>query len=57
MEDVRLDFLGLSAYTARVITDDATGGLAASTREVTARDVLEVPVAADSGFTVQLLLR
>jgi hypothetical protein len=56
-EPVALGFLGAGAYTATVITDDGASGLAASRREVTARDVLEIPVAADGGFTVQLAPR
>jgi hypothetical protein len=44
-------------HTATVITDDGTGGLATSRRDVTARDVLEVPVAAAGGFTAQLVPR
>ena len=56
-EAVPLGFLGAGAYTATVITDDGAGGLATSTREVTAGDVLEVPVAADGGFTVELVAR
>ncbi len=56
-EAVRLGFLAAGAYTATVITDDGAGGLAQSTRAVTARDVLEVPVAADGGFTVQIVPR
>ena len=53
-ETLALGFLAPGrAYTATVITDDGAGGLASSTRTVTAADALTVPVAADGGFTVQ----
>ena len=54
-ERVRLGFLGEGAYTATVTTDDGAGGLTSTTRPVTARDSLEVPVASDGGFTVRLV--
>ena len=54
---VRLGFLGEGAYTATVTTDDGAGGLTSTTRPVTARDSLEVPVASDGGFTVRLVER
>ena len=55
IETLRLGFLAPGrAYTATVVTDDGAGGLAATARTVTAADAIEVPVAADGGFTVQL---
>ena len=54
-ETLRLGFLAPGrAYTATVVTDDGAGGLASTARTVTAADAIEVPVAADGGFTVQL---
>ena len=53
-ETLRLGFLAPGRrYTASVVTDDGAGGLAASALTVTAADTLEVPVAADGGFTAQ----
>jgi len=55
IETLRLGFLAPGrAYTATVVTDDGAGGLASTARTVTAADAIEVPVAADGGFTVQL---
>ena len=53
-ETLRLGFLAPGrAYAATVVTDDGAGGLAATSRTVTAADAIAVPVAADGGFTVQ----
>ncbi len=50
-----LDFLEPGVrYRAEVTADDGAGGLAVTTRDVTATDTLTVPVAADGGFAAVL---